>query len=1150
MSCDIIEPGYVQIDGSDYYLGGAIGGATFNFSDISSQSTADITLYEAGSSLGTPIQGSSVTVTVMNYTWTMTVSKYTSSASAKGATQMRVTLTDTSHWYLDQDFIVLNEEFPAANVNSNCHVAGGKYGPIPEDKLLPSYMMVPNSDTRYGHLRAWFSTLKFGLVVDEDSGNAPLPKLLTADDVNNLTENTPGKSMYWSNQSSPYEGDIFYGYDKKDILIEDKSLYDILGEDGLKLLGESCYETNKQGLVETDAEGKKISLFPNIEMQEVGSLRSVMTSFANRLGYMCYWDMENGKIELVTSIDTSDGREKMNNIRKTCFVTAASSSSDFTTTNWEGAVGSITASNPGQSQSSGGRGGKQSRFLSATLLKPEFTYRECSNPAEGVQEGSFRGPRNVLQTPYVEYKETDTKAAQKTVKEVGEAITVALGPEEDWPRFVAQEILKANINESKKLTDSSKWRLDQCTDITTALNAKPAGIGLPSRNVFIANYYRDSTAASPDLPCSTDIFALNIDIGSKPGKALSTKMNEMFGVDKSGKPINENVHKVAGPWVESKDNNEKLTNAGFQYGTLCAFVKKHKTLEIVNEDGDAIDHPVDAILGEKGFVEGVDALRDYLRSIGDFFSRFYVVQSSGYNTARTAKLGRDYGYYVAGSSSMPGMNMTPQPGFTLVKLKPFHSVSECGNEIISQLARSLAQSYCTDLGHGGEPSVEDLLDEITTIDFIYALDNTRILSQAGTNSVSTEIEPVNGTSGDDKVTPPRKDNLEKLFVKGKNRFNSATADSLRSGDDEPELYMFLLQRDKAALPLESPTGPQTIVSGGVTVTQQVHQPKNDPPVSVFINDVIKENHATPINDEGTVQSKCKSPALEGGKDEDGDGNADNNYKCIEGGTDPNNGCPQPANPFWCCERGRMVTDNVAFFVISNGRPWPDINDQGGKKLNFFQGRRTPDYLERAPSKARAWFNLEGAQGDFTSNEAGNFYLCEGTIPETNTSTYWKGSLNMGISLDAADISLVNTIAMEYGSEAGSASAYSAANKTLMRSSLSSKVDTNVAYHDAIGSNETLSIIVGDKMEYEDEDSGITEDLELPTWKEGLESISISSSQGKTVLGITVGNKLLMRAVKAALDLRSSTSTFQHQQTKHSSDAFRDSIGQGFYNRST
>ena len=491
MSCDIIEPGYVQIDGSDYYLGGAIGGATFNFSDISSQSTADITLYQAGGSLTTPTQGGTVTVTVMDYTWNMTVSKYTVSSSAKGATQMRVTLTDTSHKYLDQDFIVLNDEFPATNANENCHPVGGKYGTIPYDKFLPSYIMVPNSDTKYGHLRAWFNTLKQGLKIDPESENAPLPFQLTAASVDDLTETSPGKAMYWTREKSPYyeendEGETtntFIGYKDYVEEIVDDSLFDVL--DGLDLLGETCYD-------EDPVTKEKKSEFPNIEMQEVGSFRSVMTSFANKMGYMCYWDMDKEKIELVSSFDIGDGHAKMTKIQETCLVTASSSSTDFTTTSWEGAVGSVISSNPGQAQSSGGSGGDQSKYLYASILKPEFSYRSCSNPVEG-EKGGFGGARTTLATPYVEYMDANEDRAQASITDVGEAITVALGDEDDWPRFVAEQILKKNISGSKKITDSERWPKASCVKAKTHLNGAVAGFaGGVSFNKFITDYYMDS----------------------------------------------------------------------------------------------------------------------------------------------------------------------------------------------------------------------------------------------------------------------------------------------------------------------------------------------------------------------------------------------------------------------------------------------------------------------------------------------------------------------------------------------------------------------------------------------------------------------------------------------------------------------------------
>lgn len=1074
MSCQIIKPGFVTIDGANTYLGGAIGNTTINLSDISGQSTADITLYQQGhTKLRTPTPGGRVVLSVMGESWEMTVGKCTMNNATGSATTMRVTLYDRSHEWLDQNFIVLNEEFPDGTGYDNCHLVGGKYGALPNDILAENYILTGDSDTAFGHLRAYFNTLRELLVTATNSGGAPLPRLLSDEDVHRLTRTSPGKSMYWTDKSSPYPADIFEGFRGRLYKVDDKSLADVLGSAGMDILGD------------------KVELPVGIEMQDTGTVRSVLTALANKVGWYCYWDMQENKVEIASTFNTSEGLAKLNDLAKDCKATGATESMDFTTTYGQGAIGALTSSLPGASQD---LNQVQSRYLSGQLLKPVFTYRQCTNVG---------GARKVLPLPSVNTFDSSQQRQKYTqaISQVAEAMEVARGTNDQWCHFVVEQLLAYSVFEQKKITEQDNWPELKCKQANTDMSGNPseasAGGAALTYNKFIVDYYSDETK-DVDLPCTTELFAIGFKtplgplVGKNPPQnSTNERMATFFGPKEekekkkgaeSKEPINPGAAAVGGLW--------DIDNGRFEKGILFGQIKKTNLITVAGKEV-----PQDSIIGAAGFAEGADALQPYLKAIAEFYGKYYVVKSNGLNTAREFYTGRDYGYLVIGDNQ-PSMSFSSGNAVDVIKLRPFSSVAECGDEGIQNLAKAMVASYAINLGYNGVPTLEEVLESITTIDFIYALDTLSVPSQAGAGALNA----INSTQ---KINAPRKNSLEKLIQENINRFGGTSADGLKSRDDEVNLSMIMLKAKPAAGNAfdegESATD-ATLVHGGVTITQKV--PKTDDTENDFL---------------------ALNTILEGdrGEDEPPAANCSGEHKIAHDG-------------LWCCEEQKPLTDAVNFFVAAH-------DPAGGK--SFFKGTRPGFVFDKVRNSERAHYTVQGTAGAFTGDDSGQFYISKGNVPAAapvGTATYWSLALEMGVSIDAADVALFNKQSQKFDSLSGGGSFYSEANKLLMAAQLQDRVDNNVWVDTAPSWNKSVSIILGEDM------TGLI----LPKWKDGLETISITNKQGKTEVSVTVGDKLVKRAIKAALAMRSKTSTFQHQTAIYSPDPFKNNVSQSFYNKST
>ena len=1003
MSCTIIEPGIISINGSPIYRGGAITNATFNLSTLGSQTTADISFVQAGNGrMSTPSRGEDVVMGILGKTFKMQVGKYSMSNQAAAATSMTITLYDLSNRFLDQDFIVLNDEFPTGTGYNNCHPVGGKYGSLPNDLLVENYILAPNSDTQFGHLRAYFLTLQNLMTTAVGAGGAPFPKMLGVNDIEELVASTPGKGMYWTDRSSPYAGDVFRGAAGRKIQIVNDSLYDVIGPSGQDVLG--------QGVL----------LPAGVEMQETGSFRTVLNALVNKLGWVAYWDLEKDAVNIISSFNTSAGFAALNAISSQCEVTAASDSEDFTTSFAKGAVGSITTSVQGQNQNL--NGGKMSRYLKANLLTPVFSYRSCTN---------VRGRRQTLPLPSaLDAPAATRRAAAQTARlaEVAEAMTVATQGSEEWCHFVVEEILKDQLNRGKKMDWEGKRGAmpTACGDVPNQMEymnqapKEPNGevVNFPAANSFIVNYYTDTTLGG-DLPCTTDLYAIGVQADDPEiTNAANASFFKAYGsasnaAGKKEKAQDEAVEKVAGLWkmhnnfpaIPEPKYGEDTTALGFSGGMLIAQRKKRKII-LRGAAGDEVLGR-DAIIGEDGFVTadgGADTLRKYLCAVAEFYDRFYVVHTSSLLRSARSKLGNSYGYHITSSDLLSGLSLEVPEGYEQVAVDPYASVGDCTCPEIQQLASALVTNYAINIGNG-TPSLQELLSSITTIDFIAALDSLN-------NNASM--------AGRGRLGPPR-NAIEKLIEKGVNIFGERTTDNERTPDpDAPQLRMILIKKSLTPLPSQDAPDATTIVQGGVAYTMKGSQEaKID---IIALNNTIKRRADTSL-----PNFSAEPPA------------------------DPADRVPR--HP-WCLVDAGNTDDPIPmtscfnFFAIARSAD-----------NNFFKGPREPFVFDRAPNSLRVNYVVEGSSGQLTGQ--GQFFISSGNVPEKNVKDFWKASLDLGLSIDATDVGLENEIFEKFSSAAATeGSYYSAANKVLMKKWLDTKVANNVWTDRTSARSQSISFVVG------------------------------------------------------------------------------------------
>ena len=184
---------------------------------------------------------------------------------------------------------------------------------------------------------------------------------------------------------------------------------------------------------------------------------------------------------------------------------------------------------------------------------------------------------------------------------------------------------------------------------------------------------------------------------------------------------------------------------------------------------------------------------------------------------------------------------------------------------------------------------------------------------------------------------------------------------------------------------------------------------------------------------------------------------------------------------------------------NRGALWVCSNENIGSYL-------TPATLpEIGPFKAKATFNDKASMGGLFV-EPSEFFLADAVQPPS--SGVWKTKIDYGVSVNAADVGQSNQQYNKWtATMANEGHLYSVSNRNTMKRVLREKVQGSAWAESANGASQTLSILLTDDS-----------DPVLPGWNEGLESLSISNSSGRSSISVTVGNTLERQAKQKMFEL--------------------------------
>ena len=159
--------------------------------------------------------------------------------------------------------------------------------------------------------------------------------------------------------------------------------------------------------------------------------------------------------------------------------------------------------------------------------------------------------------------------------------------------------------------------------------------------------------------------------------------------------------------------------------------------------------------------------------------------------------------------------------------------------------------------------------------------------------------------------------------------------------------------------------------------------------------------------------------------------------------------------------------------------------------------------EKVASKLKLWYDVDGSMGTLKKGP-GQFFLTGAKIPKKDKKNVWKGQIDYGVSVNAADIGLDNKIFQKFAaSAADEGSPYSFQNQKLMATALANKISNASWTASASATSQSVTVLLGKN----------TSNIDLPSFEDGLESLSIQNSNGKLEIQITVGNSLERQAIR-------------------------------------
>jgi len=160
-----------------------------------------------------------------------------------------------------------------------------------------------------------------------------------------------------------------------------------------------------------------------------------------------------------------------------------------------------------------------------------------------------------------------------------------------------------------------------------------------------------------------------------------------------------------------------------------------------------------------------------------------------------------------------------------------------------------------------------------------------------------------------------------------------------------------------------------------------------------------------------------------------------------------------------------------------------------------------------PAQMRAWFTLDTSASQ-TWSKQGNFFVSRAAVPPKSDQV-WTSNVQLGVDVSAADLGINGALFKEYKatSAAGGANPYSLATQQRMIEELERKI-TAASWADTTHAiSQQLKLIL---------EQGST--LAIPSFENGLESLSLSLRDGRVEVSLSVGNTFERQAKRALLEL--------------------------------
>ena len=198
--------------------------------------------------------------------------------------------------------------------------------------------------------------------------------------------------------------------------------------------------------------------------------------------------------------------------------------------------------------------------------------------------------------------------------------------------------------------------------------------------------------------------------------------------------------------------------------------------------------------------------------------------------------------------------------------------------------------------------------------------------------------------------------------------------------------------------------------------------------------------------------------------------------------------------------GPQAREQDPEFLLNESRLWVIGEENIGSHIPLWS-------FPQMPAQMRAWFTLDTSASQ-TWSKQGNFFVSRTAVPDKNDKI-WTSSVQLGVDVSAADLGINGAAFNEYKatSAAGGANPYSIATQQRMIKELERKIDAASWFDDTHAISQQLKLIL---------ENGST--LDIPSFENGLESLSLSLRDGRVEVSLSVGNTFERQAKRALLEL--------------------------------